>query len=132
MEKMEKIEIGKFKAEFPEDTLLLIVADSDGESGLYLNGNALRLTSKVFTAIAEMYNQRGTRGYFTAAELSAGLDVINDAVGPDYKLTVSYKGKELVNGFKDKSDEERALIEFLAEALINYTSKKKEEDDSDD
>ena len=133
--KTEKIEIGKFKAECPEDTLLFVVVESDGESGLYLNGNALRLTGHAFSGIAKMYEKKGTRGYLTAAELAAGLKVINDAVGPDYKLSVSYKGEELVSGFKDRSDDEKELIRFLSDVLmkaLDDTEKKEDEDDDDD
>ena len=129
--KTNKVEIGKIKAEVPENATVFCVADSDGESGVYLNGSSLRIKSLVFTGIARMYEKKGTDGYFAAAELAAGLEVINDAVGPDYKLSVSYKGEEVVRG---KSDEEEKSARLLAEMLMDFLKNRKttEEDDNND
>lgn len=128
--KTNKVEIGKIKMEVPENATVFCVAVDGDESGLYLNGSSLRLKSLAFTGIARMYTQKGTDGYFTAAELAAGLELISDAIGPDYKLSVSYKGEELV-GDKSKEQEKRAklLADMLMEAL---EAKRKMEDDDDD
>ena len=127
--KMNKVEIGKIKAEVPENATIFCVADCDGEKGIYLNGSSLRIKSLAFTGIAKMYEKKGTEGYLTAAELAAGLAVINDELGPNYKLSVSYKGEELT---RDKSDEKNARL--LAGVLMEFLKYKEmaEEDDNND
>ena len=129
--KMNKVEIGKIKAEVPENATVFFVADCDGESGIYLNGSSLRIKSLAFTGIAKMYEKKGTEGYLTAAELAAGLDVINDELGPNYKLSVSYKGKELTT---DASADEKKRARLLAGVLMEFLKRKEmaEEDDNND
>ena len=128
--KMNKVEIGKIKAEVPENATIFCVADCDGESGIYLNGSSLHIKSLAFTGIAKMYEKKGTEGYLTAAELEAGLAVINDELGPNYKLSVFYKGKELT---RDKSDEKKRA-RLLAGVLMDILKCKEmaEEDDNND
>ena len=127
--KMKKVEIGKIKAEVPENATVFCVAACDGESSIYLNGSFLHINSLAFTGIAKMYEKKGTEDYLTAAELAAGLSVINDVLGPNYKLSVSYKGKELT---MDKSDEKTARL--LAGVLMEFLKRKEmaEEDDNND
>ena len=134
---MKEAELAGVKAQVNDKVHVIILSGGEnplakGSGTMFMNGNSIHLKMLLFTALTECFKKKSMDGYFTAAEIAAGMDMLNEVVGPDIKVTVSYKGKELkYDPELDKKSPEELMLMLLEKALNNIISKTKEGKDDE-